>query len=95
MTCSCAFCGRNDVTPIKECKSRKSGKSLRMLLTLEKRFGGKPTPDNLRAACRDCDSVLNVIGNCAAAIKMYIHLGEKTGLGKGSPAAMGYIRKYS
>jgi len=93
MTCVCAFCGRNDVTPIRDCKSRKSAKSLRLRLILEKKFGGKPSKDNLRTACRNCDSVLNIIGNCAATLKIYIHMGEITGLGKGSSAALGYIRK--
>ncbi len=65
MTCECGFCGRKDVTPIREC----TGKSLRMRLIREKQFGGKPTPDNLKPACRGCDSVLNTIGNCAAALK--------------------------
>jgi hypothetical protein len=93
MFCACAFCGRIDVTPIRDCNSRKAGKSLRMRLILERQFGGKPTKENQKPACRNCDSVLDVIGNCAAALKFYIHLGENLGFGKGSPAAMGYVRK--
>jgi hypothetical protein len=91
---NCVFCGIN-VLPIKECNSRKTNKSLRMRCILEKQFGGKNIKENQKPACRSCDSILNVIGNCGAALKIYIHLGEKMKLSKGSPAAIGYIRKFT
>lgn len=86
----CACCERQ-VLRIKEC-SIKSGKSLRMRMINAKHKG---LEKNFTTVCRGCDSLLDNIGNCVAAAKFYIHLGEKIKLGIGSSAGTGYVRKFA
>ncbi len=58
-----------------------------------KRLGGKNTKDNFKICCKECNTILALLGECPAMLRCLRDLGEQYGYGKGNQATKGAFRR--